>query len=63
MNTGNGIGSKTEHWDTPEVTGMDCDTSPSMMIVCDQITRKARVQDSVSSNQDHPILVELPDEL
>ena len=47
MNTGNGIGSKTEHWGTPEVAGTDRDTSPSMMIVCDQLPRKAQVQDSV----------------
>ena len=56
MYTMNRIGSKTNPWDTPEVTGTDPDSPPSRTTICDRLPRKARIQAD-------PILMKFPQEL
>ena len=46
MNARNRIGPKTEPWCTPELTGTDHDSSPSITTVCDLLPRNAQIQDS-----------------
>ena len=46
MKTRNRIGPKTEPCGTPELTGTDPDSSPSITTVCDLLPRKAQIQDS-----------------